>query len=98
MSRLAVFIFGILVGGGLLYGALTQHLLHTTSGWELVPKVAANFDDSYLDVRKFSLADWAQHQQLVAAIVAAKKEHILGEAAEAGIEQGVTQLLDEFRK
>jgi hypothetical protein len=98
MSRLSTFIIGILVGGGLIYGALTHHLLHTSSGWELVPKASTTFDDSYLDVRSFSLADWAEHRNLVAAIVAAKKEHILGEAAEAGIEHGVTQLLDEFRK
>jgi hypothetical protein len=98
MSRLATFIFGILVGGGLIYGALTHHLLRTAAGWELVAKAGATFDDSYLDVRSFTLADWAEHRELVAAIVAAKKEHILGESAEASIEQGVTQMLDEFRK
>jgi hypothetical protein len=98
MSRLGTFIFGIVVGGGLIYGALTHHLLHTSSGWELVPKASTTFDDSYLDVRNFTLTDWAEHRELVAAIVAAKKEHILGESAEAGIEQGVMQLLDEFRK
>jgi hypothetical protein len=98
MSRLSVFIFGILVGGALIYGALTHYLLHTSSGWELVPKTSATFDDSYLDVRAFTVAEWAEHRELVGAIVAAKKEHILGKAAQDGIEQGVTQLLDEFRK
>jgi hypothetical protein len=97
MGRLATFILGILVGGGLIYGALTHHVLHTSAGFELVPKASATFDDSYLDVRNFTLADWAEHRGLVAAIVNAKKEHILGEAAEAGIEQGVIQMLDEFR-
>jgi hypothetical protein len=98
MSRLATFIIGILIGGGLIYGALMHHLLHTSSGWELVPKSSATFDDAYLDVRAFTVADWTEHRELVAAIVASKKEHILGEAAQDGIEHGVMQLLDEFRK
>ena len=56
------------------------------------------FDNSYLDVRSFTLGDWAEHRELVAAIVARDERTHLRRLVEASIEQGVTQATHEFRK
>ena len=98
MRRISVFIIGCLAGGAIMYGGLTHHLLRTSDGWELIPKSSATFDDSFVDVRKFTLSDWAEHRELVAAIVKAQKEQILGGATQNTLEQSAGRVFDEIRR
>jgi hypothetical protein len=98
MSRLTVFITGTAVGAALIYAALTHHLLRTSSGWEFVPKTTATFEDSYVDVREFGLVNWADHRELVAALIKADKNQVLGDAARSTLEVNVKGMLDGFRK
>jgi hypothetical protein len=98
MGRISIFIVGAAVGAVLLYGAMTHHLVRTPKGLQIVPKTNASFDDSYVDVRSFSLSDWAEHRELVTAIVKAEKDQILGDAAEQTIEQSANRLLDGVRQ
>jgi len=97
MKRISWFIAGCVAGGAFMYAGITHHLLGTSSGWELVPKSSATFDDSFLDVREFGLSDWAEHRELVAAIIKAEKEKILGEAAQHSIEKTAGRLVDDLR-
>lgn len=78
------FLTGGVVGGALVYGALTQHVVRTDAGVELIPKSQATFAETYLDVRTFTPGDWTRHRLLVADILAARKEHLFT-TAPAGV-------------
>ena len=77
MGRIGTFLFGLAVGGALVFGVQRYHLLHAGDGFHLVPKLNATFSEAYIDVRSFTVVDWAQHPRLMAAIIQAKKDHVL---------------------
>jgi hypothetical protein len=97
MSRLSYMVVGVLIGAGLVYGALNYHVLRTTEGVEFVPKLAATFDETYLDVRQFGVSDWADHEQLARAVVKSGKDHILRDAATRSVQDGINSLWDRVR-
>jgi hypothetical protein len=96
MGRLAIFLAGALVGGGLVYGSERYHILRTNQGFEAVPKISASFNDVYVDVREFSAADWADHQGLAADVLRAGKENLIKDAVVDQVRQKVDGLLKEF--
>ncbi len=93
MGRLSSFATGVAVGAGVMFGALTFHLVRTTEGYELVPKITAGFADTYVDVRTFGVSDWANHKPLVAAIVRADKQKILAPSSAENLTEGVQDML-----
>lgn len=97
MSRIGALVFGVVVGCGLMYGGLFYHLLRTDAGFEMVPKASATLTDSYLDVRKFSVSQWADHQAVAQAVLKADKGHLLGGSVGNSLEQGMNRVMDEFR-
>jgi hypothetical protein len=97
MSRLGCVVLGILVGAGLVYGALNYHVLRTEQGVEFVPKLSATFDETYIDVRQFGVSDWADHEQVARAVVKSGKDHILRDAATRSVQEGINSLWDKVR-
>lgn len=93
MGRLSSFVTGTAVGAGLMFGALTYHVVRTPEGYELVPKITAGFADTYIDVRTFGVSDWANHKPLVAAIVRADKKDILEPSSAEALTDGVQDML-----
>jgi hypothetical protein len=79
-----------------MYAALNFHVLRTASGFELVPKVSMSAAGTYLDVREFRASDWSEHKQVVAAIVQAKKEHLLKDSAVDQISEGINGWINRF--
>jgi hypothetical protein len=96
MSRIGALIFGILVGGGLVYGALNYHVVRTESGHEFIPKKEMSFDETYVDARNFGLADWAKHADLAQAILKADKGHLINESAVKNLTNGVKDLFGKL--
>ncbi len=96
MSRLGTFLFGVVVGGGLVFGAQRYHVVHTTQGVEFVPKLSANFSDTYVDIREYGASDWAEHKSLAAAILNAKKEHMFQDNAADSVRERISGLLGEL--
>ena len=96
MKRLSGFLVGVVVGGGLVFGAQRYHVLRTEQGLEVVPKLSGNFSDCYVDIRKFSSDDWSQHKELAAAIIGAKKEHIFHDSAADAVREKMSGFLDEL--
>ena len=90
------FLTGIVVGIVLTLGAQKYHVLRTSQGVELVPKLVTGFGETYLDVRDYTPDDWAQHKQVVAAVVHAGKEHILGESASRSLLDGMDGVLENL--
>lgn len=81
MSRIGTFFFGAVVGAIVCYTALKYHVLRTNDGLQFIPKLTANFTETYVDVRNFKPDDWQRHKGLVAAIVHSGKGNVLGESS-----------------
>jgi hypothetical protein len=96
MKRLSGFLLGVVVGGGLVFGAQRYHVLRTEQGFEVVPKLSANFTDCYVDIRNFSPDDWSEHKALAAAIIGAKKESIFHGSAADAVREKMSGLLNEL--
>lgn len=96
MGRLAIFLLGAMVGGGLVYGSERYHVLRTNQGIETVPKLSASFSETYVDVRNFNATDWADHQGLAADVLRAGKEYLIKDAVVDQVRQKVDGLLKEF--
>jgi hypothetical protein len=93
---LGSFACGAVLGGGLVFGSLSYHVLRTDDGVQVVPKLSPTFVDTYLDVRTFGISDWARHKPLAAAIVHAKKENIFKGPAADTVSDGVNGLVSEL--
>jgi hypothetical protein len=81
MRRLPTFIFGMVVGGLLLYLALNYHLIRANDGMHLVPKVNATLADTYVDLRSYGPSDLLNHQQVVQALMKSGQGELLGDVA-----------------
>lgn len=97
MSRLGSILFGVVLGAGLVYGALNYHVLRTTEGIEFVPKLSTNFSDTYLDVRQYGVSDWADHEQVARAVVKSGKDYLLKDSATRSVQEGINSLWDKVR-
>jgi hypothetical protein len=93
MRRLPTFIFGMLIGGLLIYLALNYHLIQAKDGLHLVPKVNATLAGTYVDVRAFTAADLVTHREVVAALVKAGQNDVVDSIAANSLENSVNQWL-----
>jgi hypothetical protein len=93
MRRLSTFIFGMVVGGLLIYVVLNYHVVRATDGFYMVPKVNAELAAAYVDIRQFGPRDWAQHPDLAMAIFRADREELLESAAGGSLQIGLDRLL-----
>lgn len=98
MSRLSSILLGIVIGAGLVYGALNYHVLRTPEGVEFVPKLSATFSETYLDVRQFGVSDWAEHQLVARAVMKAGKDDLLTDSATRSLQEGVQGFIDGIRR
>ena len=93
MRRISTFIFGMVVGGLLIYVALNFHLIQARDGLHFVPKVDARLAGAYVDIRQFGPRDWAQHPEVAMAIFRADRSDLMETAAGDTLQNGLDQLL-----
>jgi hypothetical protein len=93
MRRLGTFLFGMVVGAALLYGLLQYHIVNADDGLHLVPKVNSQLAGTYVDVRNFGVAEWAQHADLALALEKAGRRDLLRAAADDALQRGLDRLL-----
>ena len=94
MSRIGVFFAGILLGAAGMYVSQNYHVVRAEDGMHMVPKMASNFGDVYVDIRSFEISDWDDHKSLAVAIVQADKSYLLRDAAQGSFMQSVDGVLD----
>ncbi|NLF72092.1 MAG: hypothetical protein GX575_23925 [Candidatus Anammoximicrobium sp.] len=94
MGRLGTFLFGVMVGAGLVYGSLKYHVLRAHDGWHVVPKVVSSFEDAYVDIRPFGPTDWNEHRTLMAGLIKANKENLIGDTATYNLRNSLRSALD----
>ena len=98
MSRLPSFLFGMVAGAALLHMAMNYHLMRAGDGFHLVAKQSPRLSETFIDIRTFSMADWAGHPQLAADLVQANKQYLVGNSAAAAIRENAQQLLPAWPK
>ena len=98
MGKFPTFVAGMLVGAGMMYVALTYHIVQAHDGFHMVEKITAGIGESYVDVRDFGLSDWQNHQMLAAAIARAGKSHLLAESTTGVMRDAVNNTLESIRR
>jgi hypothetical protein len=93
MRTLSTFVFGMIVGAGLLFAGLRYHVVRAQDGFHLIPKSSARLTEPYIDIRKFSVADWDAHRALAMAIVQADKAYLMEDSAAESIRRSFNDLL-----
>ena len=96
MRRLMTFILGMVAGGTLLYSAERYHLIHAEDGLHLIPKLESQLAATYVDIREFSPADWAQHTNVAMAITNAEKGELLKNSATQSLQGTMDGLFDRL--
>ncbi len=94
MRRLMTFFLGMLTGGALLFGAMNYHLIRAHDGVHFVPKVSPKLRAAYVDIRGFTVADWAEHSEIAAAMINAGKGGLMKNTASEALQGKIDQLLD----
>ena len=95
MSRLSSFFLGVVVGAGGLFIAMNFHVVRASDGVHLVPKLAAKFEQPYVDIRSFTLQDWQQRQALAMAIMKANKGEMLKDSTLDSFKRSTQGLLNQ---
>lgn len=95
MRRLITFGMGMVFGGLLLWAALHYHVLNTTSGFHLIPKVNASLSNTYVDIRGFTVADWARNTDLALALTNANQADLVGNTMGDAVENGIDRWLNQ---
>lgn len=98
MSRLSTFLLGMVAGAALLQGATNYHIVRAADGFHVVPKQPARLAETYVDIRAFSMTDWAARPQLASALVQANQQQLLGDSAAATLQEKAKQLLPDWPK
>lgn len=94
MRRWITFGTGVLVGAVLIYLIMNFHVVRAKDGFHVLPKVNAQFASTYVDIRSFTVADWAANAEIAAAIVNAQRRDLLDSAINDTFQSGVDRLLN----
>ncbi len=70
MRRLFAVLFGVMLGGGLVYAAFEYHLVRTEERFFVIPKKQAGLVDAYVDIRDWSASQWRDHPVLAENLIA----------------------------
>ncbi|MEN1680886.1 MAG: hypothetical protein AAGJ46_14960 [Planctomycetota bacterium] len=68
MGKIYFFLVGVSVGFGMHHLGMSYHFVQADDGLHVVPKLEAELDGWYVDVRSFTISDAARHVGLLAAI------------------------------
>lgn len=93
MKGIGSFFIGAIVGAAVMFGTMKYHIVRADDGMHMVPKLAAEFGDGYVDIREFDLADWNEHRKLAAALVRDGKGDLVGESANNSLRQTLENVL-----
>lgn len=80
MRRLWTFLIGILVGGIAVFAAMNYHIIRAKDGLHVVPKSDAQLALTYVDIREFTVADWAKNSDLATALINAQRRDLVDNA------------------
>jgi hypothetical protein len=94
VKRLMTFLCGMITGAALLFGALNYHVIRADDGLHFVPKPVAQLEATYVDIRSFTVADWAQYPDLAVALINDDQRDLVEGAASDAVRDGIDQFFD----
>ena len=94
MKRLMTFLCGMIAGAVLLFGALKYHVIRANDGLHLVPKLDAKLEATYVDIRSFTVADWAQHPDLAVALINDDQRALVEDATSDALRNGLDRFFE----
>jgi len=94
MKLFVSFAAGFLLGAALIFTSLKYHVVRASDGLHLVPKLSANFAETYVDIRKFSFTDWNQHRPLAVALAQNGNSDLLKGSASENLQQSINSVLE----
>jgi hypothetical protein len=98
MSRIWTFLLGMATGAILLHVGTLYHVVRATDGVHLIEKQPPRLGETYVDIRSYSMTDWAGHPQLASAIVQANQQQLLSTSAAASLSDTVGNALPAWPK
>jgi hypothetical protein len=98
MKRISTFFLGMATGAILLYAATLFHVIRAADGIHFVAKKPPRLAETYVDIRNFTMTDWACHPQLASAMVQGNQQQLLGDSAAGAVRDAVNQALPEWPK
>jgi hypothetical protein len=98
MSRIWTFILGMATGAILLHLGTLYHVVRASDGVHLIQKQPPRLSEAYVDIRSYSMSDWAGHPQLASAIVQANEQQLLSSSAAGAVNDAVRQALPTWPK
>jgi hypothetical protein len=93
MRRLTSFLSGMLTGGLLLYLTMNLHVIRARDGFHLIAKAHPQLAATYVDIRQFGVADWAEHPEVAAALVNSNRRDLMENAVDQTLGNGLDRLL-----
>ena len=93
MKGIGSFFIGALVGAAVMFSAMKYHIVRADDGLHMIPKLAAEFGDGYVDIRQFDLADWDEHRKLAAAIIRDGQGELIGDSSQSSFRQTLEDVL-----
>lgn len=82
---LALFLFGLVVGGGTMFAAFRWHFVQADDGWHVVRNTGSTMTSCYADVRDWTAGDWSEHPELATALVDAGRGDIVVRTSANGV-------------
>ena len=100
MRRLCLLVFGVLIGGGLVYSAFHFHVVRASDEWLVVRKGKVELADFYVDIRQWSFQDWRSRSNLMHALMERGRGDLLVPPGSRnffhGLQRKVGSALDEL--
>ena len=81
MRKVTALLLGVLAGLVLVFVVSRFHLVRSSAGLHLIPKIENGWGHPYCDVRGYGVGEWTAHQSVVLAILKADRGDILEPAA-----------------
>ena len=72
------------------------HIVRASDGFHLIAKQPTRLSETYVDIRAFTMTDWAVRPQLASALVQADQQKLLGDSAAAALQEKAKQLLPDW--
>lgn len=89
---------GMATGAILLYAATLYHVVRANDGFHFVEKLQPRLAETYVDIRPFTVADWANHPQLASALVQANQQQLVGQTATTAVRDTIQGALPSWSK
>jgi hypothetical protein len=84
MRQLWYFVWGGVIGAGIMWASMNYHVVRRDGGMTVVPKFHAQLSDTYLDIRGWGITEWTEHPDFVVACKKHDRMDLIGDAKVLG--------------